>query len=206
MEERKEGETDSGRVELIHFHCNYEKTFTISTEQSPTLRCSTSLARQSWWISESAYQTLNTAQRIISEQRSGIVLILTRGQEMDSQTKKVMRFVGRKIASCVFRVLHRQRSGEAGVIFSSNGHDDGTGKHIDISVEVNDELLNLLPKGPFTSTHQMDVTKRQYSHILKTVYVALEATGFSIHNNPTEALQIHCDLRDPDKPISTTKR
>lgn len=158
------------------------------------------------WISESAFDALNAAQRIISEQRDDIVLILTRGHGMDSRALKTIRIVGRKIASCIFKVLYNRRSAEADIIFSSNGHDDGTGDHIDIAIEVNDQCILLLPKGPFTSAYQIDETNRQYSHILDAVHQALEEAGFSIHTNPTEALQIHCDLRNPDNTISTTKR
>lgn len=195
MDQSEEGKVDPRRMELI--------TLAIMKKLSPSQPNGQQLFRvrprwpnESVWISEAAYEALNTAQRIISQQRDNMILILTRGHEMDSKTMKAIRFAGRKIVSFIFKVLNRNRPGEADIIFSANGHDDGTGNHIDVAIEVHGKRLILLPNGPFASVDQIENIKRQYMDMLVVVYEALNTAGFSIHGNSVEALQIHCDLRE----------
>jgi hypothetical protein len=145
-------------------------------------------------ISESAFEALNTAQHIIHNQRADIQLILTRGDELNVWVMRAARRIGRKVSALLFRVFYRERSQEANEIFSSNGHDDGTGNHIDLSIEVNGKHLKLLFYGAFTSVERIEETRKRYKGELTIVYDALKAAGFVIHNNAVEALQIHCDL------------
>lgn len=116
-------------------------------------------------------------------------LVLTRGHEPRSATRTALRILG----ALIFAAVYPWRLREVPAIFGHNGHqDDGT--HLDISVQVGDEALVLLPLGVFTPMWLMRSVDGRHGATLAEVRRALEAEGFKLHTNRTEARQIHCDL------------
>jgi hypothetical protein len=132
-------------------------------------------------------------QRIQEKLPVEIELILTRGYEPQSSTIGFARTLFRSLGIGLFSTLYPNRSNEISEIFGSNGHDiDGT--HIDISFRINGRRIRMLPLGVFTPLAWQQRRIRKYAHYFSLVCDALRREGFKIHRNPTEALQIHCDM------------
>lgn len=144
-------------------------------------------------LSELALTRLEEAQRLLVPLR--IQLVLTRGYEKRGPVNR-LHWVTRQVGACCFRLLYPQRAEERFAIFSPNGHDHG-GNAIDVSVIHEGRRLVLLPWGVFTPSATLREKKRRYETVLTAVWAALQQAGFSIHPNPTEALQIHCELSAP---------
>ncbi len=143
-------------------------------------------------ISERALAQLKHAQSEIRKDLDGINLILTRGYESYFTTK--LRRIPRKLGSIIFAIIYPSRKSECIEIFSPNGHDE-SGDHIDVSVELDGCKLKFLPWGVFTSAEKLNEIHKQNSKLLTVVWTALQNSGFKIHPNRTESLQIHCDLQ-----------
>ena len=122
-----------------------------------------------------------------------IRLVLVRAFEPGGILLRVMHRLGREVGKIIFCLIYPRRRGEAKAIFSANGHTTD-GNHVDVKVELSGELLSLLPGGVLTPSLQLRSVKKARSQVLGVVYSALQSSGFDIHSNPTEALQIHCDL------------
>ena len=118
-----------------------------------------------------------------------IRLILTRAYEPETRLQKGLRQLGAFIFACIFP----SRRSEVTEIFGHNGHaDDGT--HVDVGVEEQGRRINLLPMGVMTPTAVQNWRSHKHRAVLAAVRSSLEAVGFRIHPNPTEAMQIHCDV------------
>ncbi len=121
------------------------------------------------------------------------VLVLTRGYEPGGVMLRCLHSVCRVVASRLFRLLYPSRANQASEIFSPNGHDtDGT--HVDVAVEIEGKVRKLLPLGVFSTSHQIATIVKREEALLRRIYGELNSVGFRVHVNPTEALQIHCDM------------
>lgn len=144
-------------------------------------------------LSDAALVRLEQAQERLAPLR--IRLVLTRGYEPRGPLNWLHGGARRLGAGC-FRILYPRRAGERFAIFSPNGHDHG-GDAIDVSVIQDGKRLTFLPWGVFTPDEILRARRRRHEATIAAVWAALEEAGFSIHPNPTEALQIHCDLGAP---------
>jgi hypothetical protein len=63
-----------------------------------------------------------------------------------------------------------------------------------VAVEVSGTAQKLLPFGVFSTSNQVANIAKREEALLSRVYAALHFVGFRVHSNPTEALQIHCDM------------
>lgn len=123
----------------------------------------------------------------------GVCLAITRAYEPTGTNLTAARIVFRWLGIHLFRLCYSQRIGEIEDIFSANGHDtDGT--HVDISIELNGHRLRFLPLGVFTPPSWQRHRVKPVKPVLEILKQALLENGFSIHQNETESLQIHCDL------------
>ena len=141
-------------------------------------------------ISKVALQLLERCQ---GKLEPDVRLVLTRGFEPGNAVFRTLHKACRWLGSIFFRFVFPERKSECGEIFGSNGHDvDGT--HIDVAVECRGSIKKLLPRGVFSTSYQLERIRENESALLEVVYKALRTSGFRIHSNPTEALQIHCDM------------
>jgi hypothetical protein len=149
-------------------------------------------------VSVKALKQLEFAQAKLD---SGIRLVLTRGFEPGNLVTRSMYKVLRKLGGLIFAGIFPGRSSERSEIFSSNGHDvDGT--HVDISIEQSGRVHNFLPLGVFSTHSSVKRAKESNYALLQKVQRALIECGFVIHRNPTESLQIHCDLISSSDPAA----
>lgn len=120
----------------------------------------------------------------------GVKLLVTRAY----QPERRLHAIARGLGTLLFGIVYAGRRAETLSIFGHNGHAaDGT--HVDVSVQVDGRTLRLLPLGAFTPLFLVKMAARRHAQVLADVRVALAAAGLEVHANPTEALQIHCDLR-----------
>ena len=140
------------------------------------------------WISEEALLRLHRAQGLLPP---GLQLIIVRGFEPGSWGRRIVRHVLRKLGSMLFKIIFPSRSNEATDIFHANGH-DVDGNHVDVGIRKNGRRMKFLPFGVFSRTRFVAI--RSCDDSVETVWRVLASVGFKIHRNPTEALQIHCDL------------
>jgi hypothetical protein len=145
-------------------------------------------------LSGLALAGLEEAQRRLTPLR--IQLVLTRGYEERGPLNR-LHGMARRVGAVCFRLLYPRRAGERFEIFSPNGHDHDGGNAIDVSVIHEGNRLSFLPWGVFTPYCVLSERKRRHEPVIAAVWAALQEAGFSIHPNPTEALQIHCDLSAP---------
>ena len=139
---------------------------------------------------------LNKLQSVQAQLPSDITLILTRGYERGASRLGFARTHFRKLGIGVFRRLYPGRQHEIADIFGSNGHDvDGT--HIDVSFCLKGRRIRMLPLGVFTPSGWQHRLAQRYASPLHVVLASLRQSGFRIHRNETESLQIHCDLVAP---------
>jgi hypothetical protein len=144
-------------------------------------------------IEENALRKLERAQSYLPK---GVCLIVTRGYEAPATQVGIARKLFRGLGVRLFMLLYPRRMNEIGEIFGSNGHDqDGT--HIDISIQINGRRIRFLPFGVFTPLWLQEWKVKQQLLQLTQARDVLKREGFDIHSNPTESLQIHCDLPDP---------
>jgi len=142
-------------------------------------------------LSDGALTRLEDAQRRVAP--LGIRLVLTRGYEQRGALNW-LHGAARGGGAWCFRLVYPGRAGESGEIFTPNGHDHG-GDAIDISIIHAGKRLSLLPWGVFTPYTVLSARRRRYETVLTAVWAALTEAGFAVHANPTEALQIHCEVR-----------
>jgi hypothetical protein len=141
-------------------------------------------------IDETAWERLKLAQDSVP---AGVRLIVTRGYEPVGVWPGFVRRRLRAVGIRLFRAVYRARRDEIGGLFGANGHDvDGT--HVDVSVELNGRRLSFLPLGVFTPLYWQERRVRPHFSSVEAVKAALIESGFQIHTNKTESLQIHCDL------------
>lgn len=139
-------------------------------------------------ISSESLERVCLAQSLLP---SNLQLVLTRGFESSGILRDSIRYFMRYLGAFLFKLLYPSRKDEVKEIFGSNGH-DYDGNHIDVSVLKDDELLRFLPLSVFTPLSV--ASKQDHSETLDIVWRSLTTAGFSIHGNPGEARQIHCDL------------
>jgi len=133
-----------------------------------------------------ALHALCAAQTLLPAE---IQLVLTRGYEPVTMILRLSRWIGRLL----FTLLYPLRAREAGAIFHHNGH-GCDGNHIDVSIRLNKQPLQLLPFSVFTPLFLIEKCEFNHATALARVRSALQSEGFVIHQNRVEALQIHCDL------------
>jgi len=141
-------------------------------------------------VSPEALARLEKAQTFLTPNTQ---IILTRGFEPGGRLLRGLHRLGRKIGGLIFVALYPRRAHERAEIFSANGHDQD-GNHIDVSILREGFEMRLLPFGVMSSPSQVAATRQSKSTIIEKAYNALQSAGFQIHSNPTESLQIHCDL------------
>lgn len=141
-------------------------------------------------ISNKAYQRLLTAQNTLASH--GLTLVLTRGYEARGAMIRIAHRAARMVGMALFCIVYPHRYGERTSIFSPNGH-DRSGDCIDVSIHRRGATLSLLPFGVFTPLWMVRKAARTHQHELALAWSALRASGFAIHANPTEAMQIHCE-------------
>lgn len=144
-------------------------------------------------VSDIAYQQILKVQKMLISEN--IELILTRGYESSGKMVKWGHTVARLAGTVLFAVVYPQRIKECWEIFSSNGHDQSSRNCLDISIVYEGKYLNLLPYGVFTSRKCIKRLRDLHSHALGLVWDSLAREGFVVHENYTEAMQIHCELR-----------
>lgn len=123
-----------------------------------------------------------------------IRLLLTRGYEPRRSGLGGFRTLSRWLGIRLFRTCYPQRHAEVEDIFGANGH-DLDGGHVDVSIVLDGRRLRFLPLGVFTSLPWQQQRIARHADCLAAVKQALHDSGFDIHRNPTESLQIHCDVR-----------
>lgn len=140
-------------------------------------------------ISREALFRLETAQSRLPQ---NLQLMLRRGYEPGSLARQLVRRGARFIGAAVFCLLFPCRTAEASEIFGGNGH-NLDGNHIDVALVRSGRRIRTLPLGVFSSPQCV----RSNSSIIEIqlVWRELQAAGLRVHCNPTEALQIHCDLQ-----------
>ncbi len=123
---------------------------------------------------------------------TGIQLLLTRGYEPSGGGLGSFRHLSRRLGIALFRTCYPHRCDEVAAIFGTNGH-DLDGRHVDVSIVLDGQRLRLLPLGVFTSLPLQQRRIARHASAIHAVKQALLASGFAIHHNATESLQIHCD-------------
>lgn len=144
------------------------------------------------FLSNDACRRLESAQAVLSAY--GLTLVLTRGYESRGSVIRIAHRLARVVGTVMFCVVYPHRFRETHSIFSPNGH-DRSGDCIDVSIAYDGSVLTLLPFGVFTPLWLINRIRRAYHRELALTWSALEAAGFIIHGNVTEAMQIHCEVR-----------
>ena len=137
-------------------------------------------------INNAALEALCKAQDSLPP---SIRLVITRAYQPEGRIRKLSRQLGKYI----FALAYPARHTEVAEIFGHNGHATD-GNHVDVAIRYNGRLLKFLPLGVFTPLSAIQCRKQQYREIIQQTAKALVTAGFSVHSNPTEALQIHCDF------------
>lgn len=143
------------------------------------------------FVSVAAYEALKEAQSRLNQ--FDIALVLTRGLENEGPLLRLSHKIGRWFGAVVFCLLFPSRRAEARDIFGSNGH-DVSADCVDVGISVAGRRIELLARGAFTSASSIEAAYRAHRESIDRVRGALRASGFCIHSNPTEAMQIHCEL------------
>jgi hypothetical protein len=144
-------------------------------------------------VSEQAYRCLVTAQDILAGH--GLLLVLTRGYERRGPIIRMTHTLARIVGRILFCLVYPHRSREGRAIFSPNGH-DRLGDSVDVSIIRNGIALNLLPLGVFTPRWMIHKARQTHDGDLTLTWRALKTAGFIVHANATEAMQIHCEVRE----------
>lgn len=155
------------------------------------------LVRPRWpydkvFISDEAFRRLTAAQGMLSDH--GLTLVLRRGYESRGKLVRVAHRLARAVGMMVFCLAYPHRCRERRAIFSPNGH-DRSGDCIDVGLVHRGKTLTLLPLGVFTPRWLIRRVQRVHQRELALVWSVLPSAGFNVHHNPTEALQIHCEVR-----------
>jgi D-alanyl-D-alanine dipeptidase len=143
-------------------------------------------------ISDEALRRLMAAQSTLSDH--GLTLVLTRGYESRGRLIRVAHRLGRAAGMVLFCLVYPHRHRERRAIFSPNGH-DRSGDCIDVALVHRGEMLTLLPLGVFTPRWLIRRAQRMHQRELTLAWSALASAGLRVHDNPTEAMQIHCEVR-----------
>jgi hypothetical protein len=154
------------------------------------------MVKPRWPSTKISIENITFIQLISAQEKlpEHTTLLISRAYEPKNSplglSRKIFRWVGIKL----FNLFYPSRKSEVTDIFSSNGHDvDGT--HVDVSILINEKRVRLLPLGVFTPLFWQKYKVKKYSFIVSTVNKSLFDSGFIIHRNNTESLQIHCDLK-----------
>jgi hypothetical protein len=123
----------------------------------------------------------------------GVCLVITRAYEPPGTQLSAARGVFRWLGIHLFRLCYAQRINEIEDLFGANGHHT-EGTHVDISIKLDGRRLRFLPLGVFTPEAWQRRRVKPVRPVLEMINKALLKAGFTIHRNPTESLQIHCDL------------
>lgn len=126
---------------------------------------------------------------------SSIQLLLVRGYENKKSYLGFFRFLSRWLGIKLFCACYPGRKGEVSEIFGSNGHDID-GSHVDVSIILNGKRLRFLPFGVFTSLSRQKLRAEEHLIVIEKVKSTLRQSGFEIHRNQTESMQIHCDYKE----------
>ena len=153
-------------------------------------------------VSIEALKRLELAQAKLD---SSIRLILTRGFEPGNLITRNLHNLFRKLGGWAFIIVFPGRRSERSEIFSSNGHEID-GRHVDVSIEQYGKIHKFLPCGVFSTCASVELAKVANCALLQDVQGALVECGFTIHSNPTESLQIHCDLNGLATPRKFKKK
>lgn len=138
-----------------------------------------------------AFEQLQSAQAMLP---SEIRLIITRAFEPPGTGLTQLRSMSRWMGIRLFSSIYAKRKSEVGDIFGANGHDlDGT--HVDVSLFTDEKRVRLLPLSVFTPAWMQSLRIKRYQRSVDHVFRALNEAGFDLHQNRTESLQIHYDLR-----------
>lgn len=135
------------------------------------------------------FARLCDAQRLLPPT---IQLLVTRGYEPGGGRLGGFRTLSRRVGTWLFRRCYPERGAEVADIFGSNGH-DVDGRHVDVSIVLEGTRLRFLPLGVFTSLPVQQRRVARHAAAVHAVKQALCRCGFTLHHNPTESLQIHCD-------------
>ena len=143
-------------------------------------------------VSERAYERLIKAQDFLD--KKDIRLIVTRGYENEGSLLRAGHYVARILGAVLFTLLLPERRNEVKEIFSPNGHTSG-GDCVDVGIAYRGQVIDLLPRGVFTTTAKIASIYDEHREVIDAVWNALAASGFTLHPNKTEAMQIHCEFK-----------
>ncbi len=122
-------------------------------------------------------------------------IILTRGYEDPNSLLGISRKILRYVGKVSFSIIYPSRLNEISEIFVPNGHDKN-GKHIDISIAIQNKNTNWLPFGVFTSPRVIAKVEKEYEDVISLLGNKILAKGGRLHNNRLERLQMHVDFAD----------
>lgn len=154
------------------------------------------LAVQPRWPSQQVRidaQALAALQRAQARLPAELRLVLTRAYEEPRARLGRLRWLSRRLGMALFLLLYPSRRAELQAIFGSNGH-DRNGRHVDVALRWQGHRLRPLPLSVFTPPRWQQGLARRWAAPLAAARAALEAEGYTLHSNPTEALQIHADF------------
>jgi hypothetical protein len=130
-------------------------------------------------LSALALEKLHNAQARLPAE---MALILTRGFEPAPSKLGFARKRFRMVGIALFKLLYWDRRDEVEEIFG------------DVSFRLHGRRVRMLPLGVFTPPSMQQRYIGRVASPLAQLRAALVQEGFRIHGNPTESLQIHCDL------------
>ena len=143
------------------------------------------------YLCEEVYIALVKAQKQLFPH--DIKLVLTRGFENQGIVLRLIHACARRMGSVLFLFVYPERRSEIRKIFLPNGHNAG-GNCVDVDIMYKGSKINLLPYGVFTNERTLRRLYQAHRITVDLVWKTLGATGFVIHSNLTESMQIHCEL------------
>jgi hypothetical protein len=141
-------------------------------------------------IDRRAWEALKQAHAALP---NGVCLVITRAYEPMGTKLASARIVFRWLGIHLFCLCYSQRISEIEDLFGTNGHHT-EGTHVDISIKLDGRRLRFLPLGVFTPGAWQRRRVKPVKPVLEMIKKTLVDASFTIHQNPTESLQIHCDL------------
>lgn len=167
--------------------CTSSSFITLERDNSVDINVRPRWPHKNVALSRAALLSIQNAQK---ELPPGISLVITRGYELERPYIKY----GRKFGGLIFKFIYPNRCYEVKEIFTCNGHSI-SGEHLDVSISYHGKILNFLPFNVFTPVWLAKKLSDKYRDIIFIVNNALVNSGFQIHENMIEALQIHIDLK-----------